>query len=88
MHRCRVFLFAVPVAMTIAARVSVSVPIWFGFIRIALATFSAMPRARISVLVTNRSSPTSWTFWPRRRVSCDQPSQSDSAIPSSIVRIG
>ena len=35
------------VAMRIAASVSVSVPIWFGLIRIAFAICLAMPSARI-----------------------------------------
>ena len=49
----------------------------------------SMPRASRSVLVTNRSSPTSW----QRARRCDavwaaQPSQSSSAMPSSMETIG
>ena len=53
-------------ASWIASRVSVSVPIWLTLIRIELATPSSMPLARIAGLVTNRSSPTSWTFVAQR----------------------
>ena len=42
--------------------VSVSEPIWFTLIRIELATPISMPLRRRSVLVTNRSSPTSCTL--------------------------
>src|SRR5208283_5635277 len=43
------FAFA---AMSIAASVSVNVPIWFGLMRIALAIFLAIRSANIRVLVT------------------------------------
>src|SRR5215468_8736810 len=43
-----------------ASMVSVTVPIWFSLMRMALAMPSLMPRERRSVLVTKRSSPTSW----------------------------
>src|ERR1700737_56844 len=43
--------------MSMAASVSVSVPIWLGLIRMALAMCLSMPSCRIFVLVTNRSSP-------------------------------
>ena len=48
----------------IASSVSVTVPIWFSFTSSALPTPSAMPRFRISGLVTNTSSPTSCTVSP------------------------
>ena len=48
----------------------------------------SMPSRKIAGLVTNRSSPTSCTFLPSRSVSSFQPSQSSSAMPSSIVTIG
>ncbi len=57
-------------------------------IRIALAAPSSMPFFRRAVFVTNRSSPTSWTFLPRRSVSLTQPSQSSSARPSSMETMG
>ncbi len=41
--------------------VSVSVPIWFTLTRMELAHPSSIPRCSRSTLVTNRSSPTSWT---------------------------
>ena len=75
-------------AMSMAASVSVRVPIWFGLIRMELATFFWMPSARMAVLVTNRSSPTSWMREPSFFVSTAQPSQSPSAMPSSIVTTG
>ena len=75
-------------AISIAAKVSVSVPIWLILIRIELATRFSMPSFRIFVLVTNRSSPTSCTFAPRRSFRCFQPSQSPSCMPSSIEMIG
>ena len=40
------------------------------------------------MLVTNRSSPTSWHLAPIASVSAFQPSQSSSAMPSSIETIG
>ena len=47
-----------------------------------------MPRFSRSVLVTNRSSPTSCTLSPSFAVSFFQPAQSSSARPSSMERIG
>ena len=75
-------------ASSMAASVSVSVPIWLSLMRIALAAFSLMPRSRNFTLVTNRSSPTSCTRSPSFFCSCFQPSQSSSARPSSIEMIG
>ena len=74
--------------MAIVSSVSVSVPIWFTFTRIELATCSRMPRDRRSTFVTNRSSPTICSFAPSFRVSAAQPSQSSSASPSSMLTIG
>ncbi len=71
-----------------ASSVSVSVPIWFTLIRIELAMPFSIPSARRSVLVTNRSSPTSWIFLPSTSVMVFQPSQSSSAMPSSIEMMG
>ena len=75
-------------AMLIALIVSVSVPIWFSLIKIELATPLSIPFCNLSVLVTNKSSPTSWIFLPKAWVSLPQFSQSSSARPSSIERIG
>ena len=50
--------------------------------------FFRMPRRSRSTLVTKRSSPTSCTRRPSSAVSFFQPSQSSSASPSSIDRIG
>jgi hypothetical protein len=57
-------------AMSTAASVSVSVPIWFGLMRMAFAIFLAIPSLKILVLVTNRpppialSDPASGSVWP------------------------
>ncbi|CSB80301.1 Uncharacterised protein [Vibrio cholerae] len=72
----------------IAARVSVKEPIWLNLIRIELAIPLSIPRFRILVLVTNRSSPTIWIFLPSFSVWYAKPSQSDSSRPSSIETIG
>ncbi|CAN4006293.1 hypothetical protein BFDFBN_BFDFBN_06835, partial [Dysosmobacter welbionis] len=61
-------------AIWMASRVSVRVPIWLTLIRMALPTCFSMPVARRSTLVTNRSSPTSWTRSPMALVSMAQPS--------------
>ena len=71
-----------------ASSVSVSVPIWLTLIRIELATPISMPFFRNFVLVTNRSSPTSWILSPSASVSFFQPAQSSSAMPSSMLMIG
>ena len=81
-------VYAERVARATASRVSVRVPIWLTLIRIELATPESIPRLSRSVLVTNRSSPTSWTLSPSSCVRPFQPSQSSSSIPSSIERIG
>src|SRR3546814_6052038 len=70
------------------AKVSVRVPICLGLMRIELATPFWMPSFRMRVLVTNRSSPTSCTFLPSWSVSSFQPSQSFSAMPSSMLMMG
>ena len=46
-------------AILTAAIVSVSVPIWFTFIRTELAILFSTPLDNRSTLVTNKSSPTS-----------------------------
>ena len=75
-------------AARMVSSVSVSVPIWLGFIRIALAARSSTARASRSRFVTSRSSPTIWTRSPRLAVRARHPAQSSSAIPSSIDAIG
>ena len=75
-------------AISIAAIVSVTVPIWLSLMSTEFAARSAMPRAMKAGLVTRRSSPTSWTFPPRRAVSSFQPAQSSSPRPSSSEMIG
>jgi CheY-like chemotaxis protein len=55
-------------AVSTASSVSLRVPIWLTLTRMALATaLRRMPSRRRAVLVTKRSSPTSWTLPPRRR---------------------
>src|SRR5260370_42219245 len=66
---------------------------WFSLIRMELAMPSLMPRESRSVLVTKRSSPTSWIFFlevllPTLCVSAFQPDQSSSAMPSSSETMG
>ena len=58
------------------------------FTRIALPVCRRMPAASRPVLVTNRSSPTSWILSPSLSVSFRQPSQSSSCRPSSMETIG
>jgi hypothetical protein len=79
---------AVAIAISMVSSVSVTVPIWLTFTRIALATSSSMPRARNSLFVTKRSSPTSWQRSPSAAVSLAQPFQSPSASPSSMDTMG
>src|ERR1700730_10475663 len=76
-----------------ASMVYVPLPIWFSLMRMALAMPSLMPRERRAVLVTKRSSPTSWIFFlddllPMLCVRDFQPAQSSSAMASSIETIG
>jgi len=71
-----------------AARVSLTVPIWFSLIRIAFPTFCSMPRARSFSLVTKMSSPTSCRREPSAAVSRCHPAQSSSPSPSSIETMG
>src|SRR6266480_4551328 len=76
-----------------ASMVSVTLPIWFSLMRMALAMPSLMPRERRAVLVTKRSSPTSWIFFlddllPMPCVRDFQPAQSSSAMPSSVEAVG
>ena len=53
-----------PRASAIASIVSVSVPIWLSLMRTEFAASSSIARAIRSVLVTSRSSPTSWMVRP------------------------
>ncbi len=75
-------------AISTESMVSVRDPIWFTFTRTLLLAPFSMPSRMRSVFVTNRSSPTSWTRSPSAFVSATQPSQSFSAMPSSIETIG
>src|SRR5919106_1108161 len=77
-----------PRARPTTSSVSVSVPIWFGFTRMALPHRSSIPRDSRSGLVTKRSSPTSWTRRPRASVIARQPPQSSSASGSSMETTG
>ena len=51
-------------ASEITSKVSLKVPIWFGLIKILLAHLLSIPFFNLFELVTNRSSPTTWTFLP------------------------
>ncbi len=75
-------------AVSIASMLSVSVPIWFTFMRIAFPAWSRMPFFKRFVFVTNKSSPTSWTRSPSASVRSFHPSQSSSWSASSIEQIG
>ena len=75
-------------AISIASKVSVNEPIWFNFIRIEFPAPNSIPFFNLSVLVTNKSSPTICTLSPIALVSFTQPSQSSSPNPSSIETIG
>ncbi|SCI55836.1 Uncharacterised protein [uncultured Clostridium sp.] len=75
-------------AISIASKVSVIVPIWLTFISIEFATPASIPLSNLSVLVTNKSSPTNCIFFPNLSVNTFHPSQSSSSRPSSIVTIG
>ncbi len=68
--------------------VSVTVPIWFNLISTALAAFSAIPFWTYFVLVTNRSSPTTWIRSPSAAVCALKPAQSFSSRPSSMDTMG
>src|SRR5579859_1011781 len=62
-ERCEMIeLYPALRASSIASIVSVTLPIWLSLINMALAMPSLIPRDNRSVLVTNRSSPTSWIF--------------------------
>ena len=88
-ERCEMIVVQpVRCAISTDSSVSVSVPIWLTLTSTLLAALFAMPSLMRSVLVTNRSSPTSCTRPPSSCVSAIQPSQSFSAMPSSIDTIG
>ena len=71
-----------------ASRVSETVPIWLTLMRMELAHFCSMPCWRRWVLVTKRSSPTSWTVAEDVGDVSFQPAQSSSARPSSMTDDG
>ena len=75
--------------MSMAASVSVSVPIWLGLIRIALAMCLSMPSLQdLGVGDEQVVADQLDLACPSARVSIAQPSQSPSPMPSSIVMIG
>lgn len=75
-------------AIRMAAIVSERVPIWLSLIRIELPQRVSIPFCRRSVLVTNKSSPTSCTRSPSCAVRRCQPAQSSSSRASSMDRTG
>src|SRR6266849_1887376 len=77
-----------------ASMVSVTLPIWLSLMRMALAMPSLMPRERRAVLVTKRSSPTSWIRFPdaadeeRFLASLEMAAaDADDSLPMDCVRI-
>ena len=59
--RCEIIVLnLINLANLITSKVSVTVPIWFNFIRIEFAELFKKPILSLSKLVTNRSSPTIW----------------------------
>ena len=88
-ERCEITgLYEALVASATVSSVSVRVPIWLSLTRMALATPARIPRSRISELVTKTSSPTNWILAPSALVWAAHPSQSSSAIPSSMETMG
>src|SRR6187455_2141776 len=83
-----IVLYPLCCANVTALIVSVTVPIWFTFTSNALAIPLSIPCCNLVTFVTKRSSPTNWHLLPTVLVSNFQPSQSSSAIPSSIEAIG
>ena len=75
-------------AKVTTSKVSDKVPIWFGLTRILLADLLSIPFFNLLEFVTNKSSPTIWTFFPISFVIFFQDSQSSSAKGSSIDFIG
>src|SRR5947207_8953247 len=83
-----IVLYPLCCASVTAFIVSVTVPIWFTFTSNALAIPLSIPCCNLVTLVTNRSSPTNWHLSPTVLVRNFHPSQSSSAIPSSMEAIG
>src|SRR5256885_8077155 len=72
-------------ANSTAARVSESVPIWFGLIRIALAACDSIPRRSRSTFVTKMSSPITLQRAPTRFVNSAKAPKSSSSNGSSTL---
>src|SRR5437016_2372733 len=72
-------------ANSTAARVSESVPIWFGLIRIALPACDSIPRRRRSTFVTKMSSPITLQCAPTRFVNSAKAPKSSSSNGSSTL---
>src|SRR5205823_3767676 len=72
-------------ANSMAARVSESVPIWFGLIRIALPACDSIPRRRRSTFVTKMSSPITLQCAPTRFVNSAKAPKSSSSNGSSTL---
>src|SRR5439155_26020792 len=73
-------------ARSTAARVSESVPIWFGLIRIALPARSSIPRRNRSTFVTKMSSPITLHRSPMRFVSSVKDPKSSWSNGSSTLK--
>src|SRR5436190_23746011 len=83
-----IVLYPLCCASVTAFIVSVTVPIWFTFTSNALAIPLSIPCCNLVTFVTNKSSPTNWHLSPTVLVRNFQPSQSSSAMPSSLEAIG
>src|SRR5204863_3903576 len=81
-------LYPLCCARVTALIVSVTVPIWFTFTSKALAIPLSIPCCILCSFVTNKSSPTSWHLLPTVSDRFFQPSQSSSAMPSSMEAMG
>src|SRR5262245_19492487 len=81
-------LYPLCCANVTALIVSVTVPIWFTLTNNALPIRLSIPCCSLVTFVTKRSSPTNWHLLPTVSVNIFQPSQSSSAIPSSMDAIG
>src|SRR6185503_4397703 len=83
-----IVLYPLCCANVTALIVSVTVPIWLTFTSSAFPIPLSIPCCNLVTFVTKRSSPTNWHLLPIVLVSNFHPSQSSSAIPSSMDAMG
>ena len=72
-------------AILTTSNVSDRVPIWLGLIKILLADLSSIPFFNLLEFVTNKSSPTIWTFLPISFVIFAQAFQSSSEKDLQLI---